>query len=81
MQVIQAHTSKSMEVSWCITAMDLAHFSRAVNATKHIHTNLCFATEFPHDLEKKILELSYAENYENENLSSLICFFLLEYEF
>lgn len=69
-----------MEVIWCITAMHRAHFSHAVNPTKHIHTNLCFAPEFPHDLEKKILELSHAENYENENLSSLICFFLLECE-
>lgn len=48
-----------MELIWCITAMDLAHFSHAVTTTKHIHRNLCFATEFPHDLEKEILELSY----------------------
>lgn len=42
-----------------MTAMDLPHFSHAVSTTKHIHTNLCFATEFSHDLEKKVLELPY----------------------
>lgn len=59
MQLIQAHTSKSMDIIWCITAMDLAHFLHAVNTTKHIHIKLCFATEFSHDIENKILELSY----------------------
>lgn len=41
-----------MEVVRCVTAMDLAHFSHAVSTTNHIHTNLCFVTEFPYDLEK-----------------------------
>lgn len=46
--------------------MDLAHFSRAVNTAKRVHTNLFFATEFPCDPEKnEILELPYVLNDVN----------------
>lgn len=42
--VAEVHIWKSVEVIWCITAMDLAHFSHALNAAKHVHATLYFDT-------------------------------------
>lgn len=71
-----------MEILWCVTAMELACFSHAMNITKDVHPDLCLATEFPCDLEKKeILEFLMFKLIGMEiSFSSLICSFLLDCE-